>query len=426
MKFIRFLSIKLIAAIILCIPFFTFAQSSKERENTSELDQFEMNLLPVNDSVDCYLSFNKPYNRLIFVMDSERFTSGVEIFFDVKLNNKIDQRKYFSKNVSVSSYEETKSKEKMIEGFINFRLANKEYVIYPSLKFANTNQTIILDSISVNIKRAKEFHFLKPIVVEKTNNSCDGTSLFKVVNHNNKIPFAAKNYDLFIPVIDSNISEANVKIEQAGNVLFDDKILVSSTNELSITECDGNIVIKKNGNQEKLFYILIENFNNKLNEGPISIKVYDRPMESSFLLNVEWIDKPISLSNINLSVELLELIYDRSELLDLYKSSNKNKYKALYDFWDNKFPDRKFKFNEWMDEFYKRADYAMENFSNLSNQIGAKTDRGKIYIQYGKPDDIKREYSSTNNIIEIWYYKDLQKEFIFTDRTGLGNYILSK
>lgn len=412
--------------LLLTIQSFNIAQPTREREGNTGRSLFEINLLPANDSIDCYISFNIPYERLIFIRNDEMFSGGVQFFFDIKLNNKIDQRKSYTKIVRVSSYEETQSKGKFIEGLINIRLANKDYVVQPSLIVENTNQTINLDSLTLNFSRTFQNIFFQPIVIEKLNNTCADNGLFKLVNRNNKIPFAPKSFDLLIPVNSNSVSEAKIKIEQPGQILFNDKLPVQSAESLDLFECEESIIIRAGNSPRKMYYILVENFNKKLLEGPVTVKIIDGSNENSYNLIVDWINKPITLSNPNLATELLEIIYDRAELLELYKTSNQLKYKALVEFWDKKFPEREFQFNEWMNEFYQRADYAMINFSNLANQIGAKTDRGKIYIQFGKPDEIKREYSSSNNIVEIWSYKDLQKEFIFTDRTGLGNYTLGK
>ncbi|NMB81690.1 MAG: GWxTD domain-containing protein [Ignavibacteria bacterium] len=426
MKLNRIFTVSGILVLLLILQSFSFAQPTREREGKSGRNLFEINLLPVSDSLDCYISFNIPYDRLIFIKNGEMFSGGVQIFFDIKLNNKIDQRKSYAKTVMVNSYEETQSREKFIEGLIDVRLANKDYVIQPSLKVENTNQIINLDSLALNFSRTVQNVFFQPIVIEKIKNSCADQGLFRLVNRNNSIPFAPENFDLLIPVNSNTVNEALIKIEQPGQVSFNEKLPVQITENLNLSECEESIIIRTGKSSEKTHYVLVENFNKKLSEGPVTIKIIDGSNENSYNLSVDWINKPITLMNPNTATELLEIIYDRSELLDLYKSSNQLKYKALVDFWNKKFPKREFQFNEWMNEFYQRADYAMKNFSNLANQIGAKTDRGKIYIQYGKPDEIKREYSSSNNIVEIWYYKDLQKEFVFTDRTGLGNYTLGK
>jgi GWxTD domain-containing protein len=79
-----------------------------------------------------------------------------------------------------------------------------------------------------------------------------------------------------------------------------------------------------------------------------------------------------------------------------------------------------------MKEFYTRADYAMINYSFNGQRNGAFSDRGKIYIQFGKPDKIEREYNSKNENTEIWYYASVKREFIFEDTSGKGNYLLRK
>jgi GWxTD domain-containing protein len=229
-----------------------------------------------------------------------------------------------------------------------------------------------------------------------------------------------------IPIINVGESELEIKIEQQNQTLYSQTLSVQPSAQRKITDCDDQLILAEDSEDGKSNYVLVENFNRKLSEGPATLTINNGSRESKFVLNIDWIEKPFTLSNMNLAIELLEIIYDRSELLELYKTGNQQKYNALVDFWNRKNPDRNYQYNELMNEFYKRADYAMINFGNLANQIGAKTDRGKIYIQYGEPDEIKREYNAANAVIEIWYYKDLQKEFVFTDKTGLGNYILSK
>ena len=71
--------------------------------------------------------------------------------------------------------------------------------------------------------------------------------------------------------------------------------------------------------------------------------------------------------------------------------------------------------NELFKEFYKRVEYADRNFGYLSKD-GWFTDRGKIYIIYGNPLEIKKEFTSDGEY-EIWIYKN-NKQFIFHNRYG--------
>lgn len=385
---------------------------------------FERNILPLDDSLICYISFRIPYNRLIFVKNNGSFSSGLRIDFELKENNRLLERKSISKKVSVNSYEESNSGDRYLEGFVDFRISRNNNIIFPTLQVDNTSQSIRLDSILINTSRIIQNRFHFPVVVEKSSNNCNGLALYRLVNHSNSIPFSSSDYSLIIPVAADSMSEVTVKLEQFGTSIFEQKMEVKS-GPFEIIDCDGTPVITELKDKIQSSYLLLNNVNIGLKEGPFQIIINQETEVARFNMNVAWINKPITLTNPNVAVELLEIIYDRKELLDLFKKNNEEKYKSLVDFWDRKVPGRKYPFNELMNEFYKRADYASINFSTLANPIGAKTDRGRIYIRYGMPEETKREYSASKSVVEIWTYKDLQKEFVFTDKTGLGNYTLS-
>src|SRR5687768_16682659 len=56
-------------------------------------------------------------------------------------------------------------------------------------------------------------------------------------------------------------------------------------------------------------------------------------------------------------------------------------------FWRRRDPNPDTEENEYREEYYERIAYANENFS--SGIPGWKTDRGKIYIAWGKPDGVE-------------------------------------
>ena len=66
--------------------------------------------------------------------------------------------------------------------------------------------------------------------------------------------------------------------------------------------------------------------------------------------------------------------------------------------------------------------YAEANFTG-----GIDSDMGRIYIQYGAPVEIKRQFSTTefSKPVQIWYYAiQGTTEFVFVDRSGDGKYVL--
>ena len=83
-------------------------------------------------------------------------------------------------------------------------------------------------------------------------------------------------------------------------------------------------------------------------------------------------------------------------------------------------------------EFYRRVDAADGQFGTAMVQ-GWQTDRGRIYILYGKPDRIENHAGNfargpmvNSPPYQIWYYDSLKLRFVFVDELRNGNYRLAK
>ncbi|HTG86012.1 MAG TPA: GWxTD domain-containing protein, partial [Pyrinomonadaceae bacterium] len=115
----------------------------------------------------------------------------------------------------------------------------------------------------------------------------------------------------------------------------------------------------------------------------------------------------------------------------------------IEDFWRSRDSDPDTVENEFKEQFYERVAYANEHFS--SGKPGRLTDRGRIYIKFGKPDSIEshptggayeREPwegggSTTTYPFERWFYRYIPNvrngvELEFVDPTGSGEYRLAR
>jgi len=77
-------------------------------------------------------------------------------------------------------------------------------------------------------------------------------------------------------------------------------------------------------------------------------------------------------------------------------------------------------------EYLRRVKAADELYSSLSKQ-GWRTDRGRVYILYGRPDEIERFPSlGETKPYQIWHYYRIENGvvFVFVDRSGYGDYEL--
>ena len=69
-------------------------------------------------------------------------------------------------------------------------------------------------------------------------------------------------------------------------------------------------------------------------------------------------------------------------------------------FWRRRDPDPSTASNEYKEEYYRRIAYANEHFT--AGLAGWKTDRGMIYIKYGKPDDIDDHPGGSTYVRPSW------------------------
>jgi len=76
--------------------------------------------------------------------------------------------------------------------------------------------------------------------------------------------------------------------------------------------------------------------------------------------------------------------------------------------------------------FIQRVSLANQRYGGQSKE-GWRSDRGRVYLLYGEPDEIQRYPNFTNNRpYEIWSYHQLDGgvEFVFVDLTGFNEYTL--
>lgn len=88
-------------------------------------------------------------------------------------------------------------------------------------------------------------------------------------------------------------------------------------------------------------------------------------------------------------------------------------------FWRRRDPDPQTALNEYKEEYYRRIAYANEHFT--AGLAGWKTDRGMIYIKYGKPDDIDDHPGGSTYVRPSWEGGGITEVYPF--QTWRYNYI---
>ena len=138
----------------------------------------------------------------------------------------------------------------------------------------------------------------------------------------------------------------------------------------------------------------------------------------------------------------VKLIITREEE-DAYNQlkTNEERENFINIFWQRRDPSPDTEENEYKDEYYERIAYANEHFG--SGKSGWLTDRGRIYVKWGKPTSVEShptggQYQQTNYDsgtsatypFEKWFYRYLPGvgsgiEVEFVDLSGSGEYRLA-
>lgn len=156
--------------------------------------------------------------------------------------------------------------------------------------------------------------------------------------------------------------------------------------------------------------------------GPDSIKIPRASTSRSFMIQLRGL--PLSITDITKAIEQLRYVARDEEIEEMENApTEEEKRKLFFEFWKKRDPDPSTPRNELMEEYYDRVAYANQNFTRFLE--GWRTDMGMVYIQFGPPENIERHpFEADSKPYEIWYYYKLNREFVFVDESGFGDYRL--
>jgi len=406
------------------------------------------------DSISILFSYSFIYDGLVFQKtNDERYFSTPILEATFRDKNGIIRRRLLTNDtIWTDDFSETNSKTKTFSNISIFTLPVSNYNISVRLNNGKSSRNITLeskiqgfDSLTKTETILSPF-FVQPAIVqptievlEKNNN----TIYFPFLS-NNYIPFSARNFTVFVPVSiqkTNNDATYSYKIERkeanARSISWGDFYSISGDLELlknpiieaAITNNEIQISLMQDN-------YIDENFDFGLLRADVSmdrfspanysinIKNNKTNQEQSFDFEVRWNDIPLSLVNSEQALENMYLILTDSEYKQLKKGNRTEIFNNILNYWRQRNPTPTREYNEAMVEYFRRVDYASQNYQTLTQKEGAKTDRGKVYILNGKPDKIENEMVDRRSR-EIWTYNQLQKRYIF-DLISAGVFRLVK
>lgn len=146
-----------------------------------------------------------------------------------------------------------------------------------------------------------------------------------------------------------------------------------------------------------------------------SVQRLVKPSEDS--TEAQWVNGPVSC-----------IILPRARAAFERLTTSAEREMFIREFWEQRNPNPGSATNNFKKQFYRRVAFVNEHFA------GWQTDRGRFYIMYGPPDQIRqRKYPRGLHMpysYQIWIYRHLpgigdNLSMTFIDRTGKGDYQLA-
>lgn len=116
---------------------------------------------------------------------------------------------------------------------------------------------------------------------------------------------------------------------------------------------------------------------------------------------------------------------------NLYNSLTevRGKQRYLFSYWMHRDPNSNTRENEAREEFFELVGYAKQHFSSSIHPDGWNSDRGRVLLKYGMPEQRERHIIDVDKRpYEEWFYQQLPgqgpAEFVFVDVSGHSQFIL--
>ncbi len=164
---------------------------------------------------------------------------------------------------------------------------------------------------------------------------------------------------------------------------------------------------------------LIEDFTNNYIEFKLANDLYQSELKlekylNSFQKKYSWEDQ----------LSQIKYIVNDKTWKEINRNKNWTDSEKVLQFWASNNP-KESQNSSLQDLFYNRILQADRKFSVHRYKQGWQTDRGRIYIKFGEPDEISVDNNPVGRYpTQTWHYYRLNKTFIFYDRSRIEDYKL--
>lgn len=392
-------------------------ETADQPDETRSLPKFYQDFLnfyapdSATTRVDAFIQV--PYNQIQFVKSDKGFTASYTVTISVFDENreKLVVEKTWNEEVNEKDFEQTNSQNNYNLSFKSFYLHPGNYIIRSSVedkeskKEYSTENPFTVKSLEVPLALSDV------IFISKMSEAGDAKKILPNVSGN-----VATQKD-GVPVFFEAYSDSARDVRMEYIITNDKRDIVFQSNESQHLDSGKTQIfhtIKDSSISLGKYLLTISLLNNK----GVVVASTNKGFYS------RWSGVPSTVKDLDLAVDQMVYIASQSELDHIKDAKTKEeKTKRYLEFWKKKDPSPSTEENEVFNEYYRRIEYANQHFSHYVK--GWKTDRGMVFVLLGAPNNVDRHpFDVDSKPYEIWQYYQMNKQFVFVDETGFGDYRL--
>ena len=373
---------------------------------------------PKMSRLDVYIE--APYETLHFTRDNDLFHSSYDITVSILDSvNKPVTEKFWTEKIETKDYEETVSPQAAKLSLKSFALPPGHYVLNIQVTDNDTKKTTPgKRKVTVRDFSGPPFSMSDLMLVNRI-----------TVEQGKKVIY---------PNITGNVADLTsgffVFFEVYDHLGADSAQVRTIVRNVRGEPVRSDTFIQGLGAEKKPIFVKVDN--TKLVAGeymlaaeavPLGSKIGSRFNEytasAARPFVVHWRGIPVTITDLDLAIDEMQYIADKDLIDEMKKAPPDKKRQMFLDFWKKKDPTPSTERNELMEEYYSRVEYANKHFTHYVD--GWKSDMGMVYIIFGPPSNIERHpFDIDSKPYEVWTYYDLNRQFVFVDASGFGDYRL--
>ena len=371
------------------------------------------------------INYQLPYNSLGFVRTQDGFTAGIKVEYSLSAEDQIVDQGDFTSKLIFPNQEMTRS-EKLFSDKLAVTLPISNYTMQISFTDINSSShTSWSEQLGILTEDTflSEVEFSANVVIDTTNylEKFHRDDLLFLVNCSH-IYTKGELDTLFLFYELGNVQFPVGTLTEKIKILKDDELIRVISHKLN---CRGSKVtqLRKIDISE-----LDEGYHSIIFEvtDPVSNAQVSR--EDYFSIKKKNVSHYRLFVDMESEITLLKYFLPSSKTKIWNELTAEGKFIFLDRFWTVNDTDTSTKENEFYELIRTRINYCNEHFSHFKD--GWDTDRGRIFIKHGKPDDIlygdtaiKTKYAQKK--YEIWKYRVHNNyTYLFLDFQTNQNYKL--